>query len=176
MKQKAKVLERKAKQKHEKAEKEREKAKTEHQIARGENLIAEEHNENEEHRDKGDKHLHQAEIEEEKAWKARMRAEQLMTQAKVYQELHVNSNRKHKRNLVRSGKSYFNDSEKNKRTPGISNAYRNLMSKVTQPVTHKRVASQIAQMRVKRQNLTPQNEANQKNLKLHKKDQKDPTT
>jgi len=72
--------------------------------------------------------LHQAEIEEEKAWKARMRAEQLMTQAKVYQELHVNSNRKHKRNLVRSGKSDFNDSEKNKRTPnGISNAYRNLV-------------------------------------------------
>lgn len=83
--------------------------------------------------------MHQAEIEEEKAWKALMRAEQLMTQAKDYQELHVNSNIKHKRNLVRSGKSYFNDSEKNKRLRGpqrsknkrtpnsISSAYRKLV-------------------------------------------------
>jgi len=43
------------------------------------------------------------------------------------------------------------------------------LSKLTHPVTHKKVASQITQMRVKRQNLTPQNEANQKNLKLNKK-------
>jgi len=76
-----------------------------------------------EHRDKGDEHLHQAEIEEEKAWKALMRAEQLMTQAKDYQEMHVNSNLKHKRTLARSRKSDFNDSGKNKRTlNGISNA------------------------------------------------------